>query len=85
VTLTHQQEAREVVNVAESKPAIDPAQVSTKEELTATEIIDIPYPGSHDYRNALTFIPGVTPDAYGQPHVAARRATKRCFCWTAST
>ncbi len=70
VTLTHQQEAREVVNVAESKPAIDPAQVSTKEELTATEIIDIPYPGSHDYRNALTFIPGVTPDAYGQPHVA---------------
>src|ERR1700674_3026160 len=32
VTLTHQQEAHEVVNVAESTPAIDPAQVSTKEE-----------------------------------------------------
>src|SRR5579863_5505169 len=70
VTLTHQQEAHEVVNVTESAPAIDPAQVSSKEELTGSEIIDIPYPGSHDYRNALTFIPGVTPDAFGLPHVA---------------
>jgi len=70
VTLTHQQEAHEVVNVVESAPAIDPAQVSTKEELTGTEIVDIPYPGTHDYRNALIFIPGVTPDAFGQAHVA---------------
>jgi hypothetical protein len=70
VTLSHQQEAREVVDVAESAPAIDPAQVSTKEELTGAQIVDIPYPGSHDYRNALTFIPGVTPDAFGQAHVA---------------
>ncbi|HLW85732.1 MAG TPA: TonB-dependent receptor [Candidatus Sulfotelmatobacter sp.] len=70
VTLSRQQEAHEVVNVTESAPAIDPAQVSTKEELTGSEIIDIPYPGSHDYRNALTFIPGVTPDAFGLPHVA---------------
>jgi len=70
VALSHQQEARTVVNVVESPPAIDPAQVSSKEELTGAEIVDIPYPGPHDYRNALTFIPGVTPDAFGQPHVA---------------
>src|SRR5580692_3015738 len=70
VTLSHLQEAREVVNVAESAPAIDPAQVSTKEELTGAEIVDIPYPATHDYRNALTFIPGITPDAFGQAHVA---------------
>jgi carboxypeptidase family protein len=70
VTLSHQQEAREVVNVVESAPAIDPAQISTREELTGAEIIDIPYPGTHDYRNALLFIPGVTPDAFGQAHVA---------------
>src|SRR5580692_314252 len=70
VKLTHQQEAREVVNVVESVPAIDSAQISSKEELSAAELIDIPYPGPHDYRNALTFIPGVTPDAFGQPHVA---------------
>ena len=70
VTLSHQQEAREVVNVTESAPAIDPAQISSKEELTGNEILDIPYPGSHDYRNALNFIPGVTPDAFGQLHFA---------------
>ena len=70
VTLSHQQEAREVVDVVESAPAIDQAQISSKEELTGAEIVDIPYPGEHDYRNALIFIPGVTPDAYGQAHVA---------------
>jgi hypothetical protein len=70
VTLSHQQEAREVVDVVESVPTIDSAQISSKEELSAAELIDIPYPGPHDYRNALTFMPGVTPDAFGQPHVA---------------
>lgn len=70
VTLAHQQEARQVVNVTESAPAIDPAQVATKEELTGTEIIDIPYPTSHDYRNSLVFIPQVTPDQFGQAHLA---------------
>ena len=69
VTLLHQQEAHEQIDVTASTPAIDPAQVSTKEELTGAEIVDIPYPGSHDYRNSLFFIPGVTPDAFGQAHV----------------
>jgi hypothetical protein len=69
VTLNHQREAREVIDVAESAPAIDPAQVSSKEELTGTEILDIPYPSTHDYRNALFFIPGITPDAFGQAHI----------------
>jgi hypothetical protein len=70
VTLSHQQAAREVINVVESTPAIDPAQISAKEELTGSELIDIPYPGDHDYHNALNFIPGVTPDSFGQLHVA---------------
>jgi TonB dependent receptor/Carboxypeptidase regulatory-like domain len=70
VTLSHQQQAHVVVNVTESTPAIDPAQVSTKEELTGTELIDIPYPGPNDYRNALLFIPGTSPDAFGQVHFA---------------
>ncbi len=70
VVLTHQQEAREVVNVTESAPTIDPGQIASKEELSGTEIIDIPYPGFHDYRNALVFVPLLTPDAFGQLHVA---------------
>jgi hypothetical protein len=70
ITLAHQQEAHEVVNVTESAPAIDAAQIAAKDEITGTELVDIPYPGPNDYRNALTFIPGVTPDAFGLPHVA---------------
>ncbi len=70
VTLPHQQEVREVVDVVESPPAIDPAQVSDQEQLTGVDIINLPYPTTRDYRNALNFIPGVVNDVYGQPHIA---------------
>jgi TonB-dependent receptor-like protein len=70
VAISHQQEVREVVDVHESPPAIDPAQVSSQETLSGLDVIDMVYPGTHDYRNALNFIPGVVQDQYGQPHVA---------------
>src|SRR5437870_1605157 len=70
VTLSHQREVREVVNVAESPPAIDPAQISAQEKLSGLDIINIPYPTTRDYRNALNYIPGVVQDNFGQPHVA---------------
>ena len=70
VILSHQQEIRETVNVEESVPAINPAQVSAKEQLTGIDIIDLPYAATHDYRNVLNFIPGVIQDSSGQPHVA---------------
>jgi Carboxypeptidase regulatory-like domain/TonB dependent receptor len=70
VAISHQQEVREVVNVQESTPSIDPAQVSSQETLSGLDVINIVYPGTHDYRNALNFIPGVVQDQAGQPHVA---------------
>lgn len=70
IVLHHQEEIRETVNVSEQAPVIDPAQISSKEELTGLDIIDLPYPYTRDYRNALNFIPGVVLDASGQPHVA---------------
>ena len=70
VTLPHQQEVREVVDVVESPPAIDPAQVSDQEQLTGVDIINLPYRTTRDYRNALNFIPGVVNDVSGQPHIA---------------
>jgi hypothetical protein len=70
VVLSHQQEVREVVNVTESPPAIDRSQVSAQEQLSGIDVIDIVYPGTHDYRNVLNFIPGVVQDNNGQPHVA---------------
>jgi hypothetical protein len=70
VAISHQQEVREVVNVRESAPAIDPAQVSSQETLSGLDVIDMVYPGTHDFRNALNFIPGVVQDQTGQPHIA---------------
>jgi len=70
VSITHQQEVREVVNVQESPPAIDPEQVSAKETISGLDVINIVYPDTHDYRNVLNFIPGVVEDQTGQPHVA---------------
>jgi hypothetical protein len=70
ITLSRVQEVRSVINVNESPSAIDPAQVSSKEQISGLDIIDIPYPATHDYRNVLNFIPGVVQDSSGQPHVA---------------
>lgn len=70
VTLAHQQEVREVVNVSESPPAIDPAQIPSLEKLSGMDILNLPYPNTRDYRNAVNFIPGVVNDSFGQPHIA---------------
>jgi len=70
VSLTHQQEVRETVNVVESPPAIDPSQVSSQEQLSGIDITNIPYPNTRDYRYALNYIPGVVLDQTGQPHIA---------------
>jgi hypothetical protein len=70
VTLSHQREVREVVDVRESPPAIDPAQISAQETLSGLDVINIVYPTTNDYLNALNFIPGVVQDQSGQPHVA---------------
>jgi carboxypeptidase family protein/TonB-dependent receptor-like protein len=70
VAISHQQEVHEVVDVHESPPAIDPAQIASQETISGLDVIDIVYPGTHDYRNVLNFIPGVVQDRSGQPHVA---------------
>jgi len=70
VALSHQQEVREVVDVRESPPAIDPAQISAQETISGLDVLNIVYPATNDYRNALNFIPGVVQDQSGQPHVA---------------
>ncbi len=69
VRLAHLQEVKEVVNVIESPPGIDPAQTASTEQLTSLDVLNIPYPSSHDYRNVLNFIPGVVQDTSGQPHI----------------
>ncbi len=70
VAITHLQELREVVDVHESPPAIDPAQIASKESLSGLDVVNMLFPTAHDYRNAISFIPGVVQDQGGQPHVA---------------
>jgi len=70
VAISHLQEVHETVDVHESPLAIDPAQIAAQETISGLDVIDIVYPGTHDYRNALNFIPGVVQDQVGQPHIA---------------
>ncbi len=71
VTLSHQQEVREVIDVVESPPAIDPAQIAAQQTLSGLDVLNIPYPATHDYRNALNFIPGIVQDVNGHLRIGA--------------
>jgi len=67
--LNHQRQLVESVNVAYSPPAIDFEQTNPQKTLTGTEIVDIPYPTSHELRNTMRLIPGVVQDSRGGIHV----------------
>jgi hypothetical protein len=69
VVLNHRQEFEETVNVVYSTPAIDPQETAAQRTMTAEEIIDVPYPASHDFRNSLSLMPGVIKDNRGRVHV----------------
>ncbi len=70
ITLNHLKEIKETVDVHESPPLIESTQTQSQERLTGMDIINVPYPSSHDYRNALNYIPTVFVDPYAQVHVA---------------
>jgi hypothetical protein len=70
LTLTHEQQLRQEVNVVETPPLVDPGQISDLSRMDTPEIDNIPYPTSRDIRNLLPFNPGVVQDQTGQAHVA---------------
>ena len=70
VTLHHLKEIKETVDVHESPPMIESSQTESQERLTGIDVINIPYPSTHDYRNVLNYIPTVLVDPYSQVHVA---------------
>ncbi|MFQ5741325.1 MAG: TonB-dependent receptor domain-containing protein [Acidobacteriota bacterium] len=69
VTLNHERELVEAVDVTYSPPSIDPTETERKEQLGSEDIIDLPYPTTRDIRTALPFMPGVVQDALGQVHL----------------
>ncbi len=69
VVLNHQREFGETVNVVYSAPVIDPQQVAAGNTLHSEEIIETPYPSTHDFRSALPLLPGVVKDNMGHVHL----------------
>ena len=53
---------------AETSP-VDVGQTHNEEQLTGTEVNNIPYASSHSLRNALSLLPGVVADSNGLLHV----------------
>ncbi len=69
VVLNHRREFDETVNVEYSAPTIDHTETASQTTLTQEDIVDLPYPASHDFRNALPMIPGVIKDNRGRIHM----------------
>lgn len=78
VTIYHQQEIAETVNVYDSPRAIDPDRTTNAQAVTSREILMVPYPSTRDYRKALPLIPGVLADVNDQIHLGGS-ATYQVF------
>jgi hypothetical protein len=69
IQMNHLKELAESLDVHYSPPVIDPQQTSDTKQLNSQEILNIPYPASQDYRNALPLMPGAILDNGGQVHL----------------
>lgn len=69
ISLLHEQEYRERVEVTYTPPAIDPQATAAAASLTATDVIHLPYGATRDYRNALPLLPNVLGEPSGQVHL----------------
>ncbi len=69
VTLNHQREFVERVDVIYSPPAVDPARTTSNQTLSREDILNVPYNVTRDVRYALPLLPGVLQDAFSQIHI----------------
>ena len=69
VRLQPVREYKEEIEVTGQPSPIDPEETASSQSVTATEISNIPYSSTRDYRNVLPYIPGVIADSGGQIHV----------------
>ena len=70
VRLQPVREYSDEIEVTSQLSPIDPEEGSSSQAIDATEISNIPYATTRDYRNVLPYIPGVVADRGGQIHVA---------------
>ena len=56
------------IDVKEEPSPVDIEQSQNKEQVTSTEVNDIPYPSNHNLRNSMQLLPGVVQDQTGGLH-----------------
>jgi outer membrane receptor protein involved in Fe transport len=69
ITLAHEQEIRESVDVSSAAPTIDHARTAAVDEIGAREIMTLPYPRKRDFRNMVAYLPRAHQDTNGQLHI----------------
>jgi hypothetical protein len=69
ISLEHEQEIRESVNVSSAPPAIDQTRTVASDEIGAREIVNLPYPRRRDFKNMVAYLPRVHQDSTGQLHL----------------
>jgi hypothetical protein len=69
ITLEHEKEIRESVDVSSAPPAIDLTRTVASDEIGAREINTLPYPRKRDFRNMVAYLPRVHQDSTGQLHL----------------
>jgi hypothetical protein len=69
LVLNTARELFEKVDVSYSPPQVDFERTTPEERLTATQVLEIPYPSTNTLRNALRAMPGVTQDSRGGLHL----------------
>jgi hypothetical protein len=79
ITLNHQREFSEHVDVTASPPAIDPQQPADRKVIDSAEIESLPYAGSQDYRNALSLIDGAVQDNSGRYHLNGGESSQTAY------
>lgn len=73
ITLNHETEIQEKLEVQSSPIQIDPETTSHQESILQHEILNVPTPSSHDLNQSLNTLPQVVADLSGTLHVAGAR------------
>ncbi len=68
LVLNHVHNTSESVRVSGTPAPIDLEQTSSERHLGGNQIFEVPYPSTHDLRNALPLIPGVLRGSNGDLH-----------------
>lgn len=68
-TLVQARELVQRVEVSARPASVDMDTTAAPETVTGTDIVNIPYPTSHSFRNALRIVPGLVHDQRGGIHI----------------